>query len=347
MLHLLLLLSVNAFALEPITKENVKIINEGGSWVSEWVNFDLPAGAKNMYILATGPANSLLAVTDLIDPSGFAFVSSTSNGRKITQHTQPILRNVKSPNRSEAVSLGTATLVVPNSPKLPPLKSGTWKIRFLTRDKPENEKVNFTIYPRNSNGNTLEARVWISPNSYWEKNKVQKIAEGAQKIYSELGIQLKFLSFELLEKDYDHPLVLPNEISSLAWKQNDPEAVNIYFMPTMEFQTKPVNGLACLGGPANINTPHSCFVSMYASPAADEISMEEKSKILAHEIGHYLGLFHTKDEGIFMIGTMNDPFEDTEPEPTGKNLMDPGAHVYDAKLSNQQREMILASPALK
>jgi hypothetical protein len=117
--------SLLAFAADPIfTKENIKMVQEGNSWVSERVEFEYPANKRKMYVLATGSPESLIQVTDLLDPTGYAYVSSTSNGKKITSYSQPILQNVKSPNRSEAVSPGTATLIVPNSPTVPALRAG-------------------------------------------------------------------------------------------------------------------------------------------------------------------------------------------------------------------------------
>lgn len=337
---------------EPASLEQrtaVRVINEGGSWVSEWVELDLPAGVSSFQILAVGSPEVLLQVTDLVDPEGFRYLTSTAGGSsKLTAYSLPILQNVVSPNRSEAVSLGTASLNVPNNPKLPALKSGKWRLRTHSHVEPLTKSVDLYFFASKGGGRELRARVWVAPNSYWtKKGLVKQMLAGAVKIYSDVGINLVFEKTENLPLGYDHPLVLPKEVSALAWKNNDPSVVNVYLMPEMEFQNKPVNGLACIGGPSNIDVHHSCFVSMYATHQADLISVEEKSRILVHELGHYLGLFHTRDEGYFKIGAMSDPLDDTPPTVTGRNMMDPGTHDNSPKFSAQQVQMINLSPALQ
>lgn len=345
-----LLYSLPLLAAEPFAhQENVPMVTEGGYAVSEWVEIQVPENLEQFQIIALGSKEVLLQVTDLIDPTGFIYVKSNPSQGKITAYSQPILQNVKSPNRSEAVSFGTASLTIPNSPKLPIPKPGKWKLRILSRLKPQKMRVDIYAYGfGKEKRNTLPAKVWIAQNSDWAlKKNTAQILEGAKNIYAELGIDLQIISVETLKESFNRPLVLPKDISELAWKSNDPRVMNIYFMPVMEYQSKPVNGLACLHGPNNVRVQHSCFVSMYASAEADLISVEEKSRILAHEIGHYLGLYHTRDEGYNLIGTINDSLDDTPLEVTGTNMMDPGEHLNSNGFTPMQKAVLRASPALK
>ena len=325
------------------------VVKEGNSWVSEWIEIEIPKGLSSFQILAVGSPEALLQITDLIDPTGFRYVSSAAGGSTtLSAYSLPILQNVVSPNRSEGVSLGTATLNVPNSLKVPTPRPGKWRLRTHSHMEPINKSVDFYVFFSNGEKRELRANVWISPDSYWAKwSQIDEMLTGAVKIYSDIGINLVFEKTENLPVGYDHLLVLPEEASALAWQQNDPTVVNVYLMPEMEHQNKPVNGLACIGGPSNVHVRHSCFVSMFASSKADTVSTEEKSRILAHEFGHYLGLFHTRDEGYFKIGTMSDPLDDTPPKVTGQNMMDPGVHDKNPKFSAQQIQMINLSPALQ
>ncbi len=299
--------------------------------------------------MALGSQEVLLQVTDLVDPDGFRYVTSTTGGStSLTNYSLPILQNVVSPNRSEAVSLGTATLNVPSSLKLPALKSGKWRLRTHSHFEPLSKSVDFHFFSSKGDKRELRARVWVAPGSYWtKKGLVKQMLSSAAKIYSDIGISLVFEKTENLPVEYDHLLVLPKEVSAAAWQNNDPSVVNVYLMPEMEFQNKPVNGLACIGGPSKTDVQHGCFVSMYANRQADTVSIEEKGRILAHEFGHYLGLFHTRDEGFFKVGAMSDPLDDTPPTVTGHNMMDPGTHDKNPKFSAQQIQMIKLSPALQ
>lgn len=319
---------------------------EGGTWVSEWVEVQVPKNLQSMQVLAVGSPEVLLQVTDLVDPDGLKYVQSTVDG-KLTIYSQPVLRNVLSSNRSEAVSYGTGTLIVPNSPDLPFPKEGIWKIRLLSHHKPLRDTADIYFFGKSDKKTTLNAKIWLAPESNWPQETVDKMIGGVKKIYSDLGIQIQFQKTEPVSETFSKPLELPKDISALAWKMNDPAVMNIYLMPAMQFQNKPVNGLACLGGPSNISIQHSCFVSMYANGEAQTVSDLEKTRILAHEIGHYLGLFHTRDDGYYLINTMNDPLSDTPFTVTGTNMMDPGVHEKNPSFSVQQKKFLLLSPALE
>lgn len=340
-----------AQAEEPFfTKEKISVQKEGTHWVSDWVEVNIPKGLVSFQILVIGSPETLVQVTDLIDPEGKEYLSSTSNPeKKIGDRDQPILRNVVNPNRSEAVSQGTGTLLVPNNPTLGTPKEGIWRLRTLSRFEPKRKNVSIYFFGKTKEPkNKIKARVWVAQNAWNNEFDLNDMLASAKKIYAEYGINLEFLSVEKITQSYFEPMDLPTQISQLAALKNNPDAINIYLMPEMKFQNKPVNGLACLGAPANINIKHSCFVSMYeALKGADKISVEEKGRILVHEIGHYLGLFHTRDESYYGIKYMTDPFNDTPETVTGTNMMDPGTHDKSPVFSPMQVKMMLTNPLLQ
>ncbi|KYG64647.1 hypothetical protein AZI86_10550 [Bdellovibrio bacteriovorus] len=331
--------------------KDIKIVKEGSYWVSEWVDFEIPANTASFQINAFSSPEEFIQVTDLIAPDGTYFVQSDS-GKKLTPYSQPILRNVLSLNRTLAVIKGMSSTLVPNNPILGAPRAGLWKMRTLTHYQPLMKSVSFEIVVKSQEElakNNVDIRVLISPDSYWtrEKGHVEKVIARAKESLAEAGLNLRTLSITMLAQKTPEPMDLPSEMVAIAESKNQSDAVNVYMMPSMQYQNKPINGLACIGGAIDLKTRHACFVSMYADQRGDEISLENQGKILAHEIGHYLGLFHTKDDGYYGIGAVYDKLDDTSEIITGANMMDPGIHDETPHFSKQQKQMLRLSPALR
>ncbi|HRO67719.1 MAG TPA: hypothetical protein PL182_09165, partial [Pseudobdellovibrionaceae bacterium] len=246
---------------------------------------------------------------------------------------------------------GTGSLIVPNNPELAPVPAGTWRFRSLTHREPREKTVFFSVLGKKpTSARRIEAKVWVSPETHWGHDPLalSETLESAKGILREAGLVLEIHEKSFLETESEKPLNPPADMTAIALRRNDPDRLNIYLMGEMEFQKGAVNGLACLAGPVGLSRPHGCFVSVYAKPSAGEVvSTREQGQILAHEIAHYLGIFHTKDAGYILIGDVLDPFSDTPDEVTGRNMMDPGARSLEAAFSPLQKKMMGLSPILK
>lgn len=340
-----------ALAAGSLEIKDIQIVKEGPYWVSEWVTFEIPPDAASFQINAFGSPEEFIQVTDLVSPDGAYYVQSDS-GKSLTAYSQPILRNVLSPNRTLAVIKGMSSALVPNNPQLGTPPSGFWKMRTLSHYQPLQKTVSFEIVVKSQAElakNIIPIRVLISPQSYWtsKKGHVEKVIAIAKESLAEAGLNLKTISLTMLAQKTAEPMDLPSDMVAIAGAMNKSDAINVYMMPSMQYQNKPVNGLACIGGALNLKTKQACFVSMYADHRGDDISLENQGKILAHEIGHYLGLFHTKDDGYFGIGVVYDRLDDTPEAITGANMMDPGIHDETPHFSPQQKHMLRLSPALQ
>jgi hypothetical protein len=341
-------LSAQAFTWE---KNDVPVKSEAGHWVSEWVEVEIPKGLVSFQVVAFGSPEARVQVTDLIDPEGEAYVTSGSS--PLAKSDLPMLHNVKSPERSEGVVQGAGTLIYPNNPELPPPHAGKWRLRTLSLNgvkEPVEKTVDILVVGKDKvEKGSLPVHVWVSPGSYWAKKDghLQGVLTAAGEMLATAGLELKVVAVDLLPEGPKKPMKVPEEMAVIARKTNDAEAVNLYFMPSMEYQSKPVNGLACLGGPIGLSRPHSCFASVYAAKGADQYSLDQQGKVVAHELCHYLGLFHTKDTGYMFIGDVFDALEDTHTDVDGSNLMDPGIPNQRPGLSPLQKKMLLFSPAIR
>lgn len=329
---------------------NVPLVREAAYWVSEWRTVEIPAGLASFQIVVTGSADSIVQITDLVAPDGTRFVRSINGENEVLNpYSQPVLLNVASSERSEGVMPGTGTLIVPNNPELGAPAPGLWRFRSHSRKEPSLKTVSFTFIGKNREDlakNILPLRVFVAKDSYWTggDRRVEKLLAKTKEIYATYGIELSVTAVTLLENPILTPLALPADVTALAMANNDSRAINAYLLPKMEYQNKPINGLACLGGPIGLAEAHGCSVSMYAAEKADDVTLDQQGKILVHEIGHYLGLFHTRDDGYFHIGTVFDKLDDTPQEITGSNLMDPGIHDAHPTFSKEQLEMLRLSP---
>src|SRR5690348_16619174 len=55
---------------------DVNVVSEGPFWVSEWREFQLPAGLASFQIQSFGSPEVFIQITDLIAPDGKAYVQS-------------------------------------------------------------------------------------------------------------------------------------------------------------------------------------------------------------------------------------------------------------------------------
>ncbi len=325
---------------------------EGGSWVTDWQEITIPENLSSFQVQLFGSDNTTIQVTDLIDPTGYKYVTSVSgNSTVLNSYSQPLLRNVISPNRSEGVVNGFGSLIVPNHPNLPEIKPGVWKIRLYSMLEPKEKSAAAVILPKQKNTNVkneFKIRVWVSTNEiFWQNGEhIKNLITRAKEIFKDNGLKMTVLSVKSLENSPQGPLEIPQDLMKIATTANDTQAINMYLMGAMTNQNKPINGLACLGGLINTQRPHGCFAAMFASQNADTINLDSQAKIFVHEVSHYLGLFHTVDTGYMGIGRVTDSYEDTPQDVSGKNMMDPGIHDENPTFSPLQQQMLKVGPAV-
>jgi hypothetical protein len=331
---------------------NGTVFLENGHWISEWMEVEIPEGVQSLHFSAKGSDNSLLQISDVIDAEEFVWTSSgVAFGKKLSIYNQPILSNALSLNRAEAVVPGYGGLLLPNQLQQVKIPSGVWKVRAYFHKEPKEKtvKLSVQISAEKKTKASANVRVWVSQDSYWAKNKdrLQRILEGTKQVYAELGLNLFIDEPLYVDAPLKSPMDVPQDMLAIAPKLNDPEKLNLYFLSEMEHQSKPVNGLACIGGPLSQVEMHPCFAAVFAGKDAGSITLDQQMKIVIHELGHYFGLHHTQDTGYHGIKVVYDSFEDTPNEITGENLMDPGIHKAKPSFSPDQKKVLLMHPGFR
>ena len=149
------------------------------------------------------------------------------------------------------------------------------------------------------------------------------------------------------------------DVFSLVENSRDPGptlderlSINVFFIDDFAIQGGQVLGISAgLPGAAGVHGTRSSGLVFSASTMNDP---QQLGQVLAHEIGHYLGLFHTSEQE----GQAFDPLSDTQEcaswlwgDPTAcpdiNNLMFPFAGVLHAQVSSQQGQIVHYNPLVK
>jgi hypothetical protein len=322
---------------------------QSGHWISKWGEIEVPPGIASFQLFVQGSDNTLLQISDLVDPTGEIWVSSGATEKKLTPYHQPVLSGAISLNRSEAVVPGFASLLVPNQLKKTVLPPGKWRVRVYTHKEPLEKKLKVKIFSKTKIAEgSLPVQIWVSSRSVWAKDEeFTKMLRRVSEIYAAVGIAVDFSSPLLVDAPHQLPLEVPQDLAEIAKALNVPGKLNLYFLPEMELQSKEMNGLACIGGPIRTDFAHPCFAAVFAGGRKNEITLEQRAKVVVHEMAHYLGLHHTQDTGYQGLKVVYDSFDDTPETITGENLMDPGIHKTNPTFSGQQKELLLFHPGIR
>ncbi len=191
---------------------------------------------------------------------------------------------------------------------------------------------------------------------------MQAVIDGAEEIYQQAGIsfgEINYLSVSSQVEQQYQDIYSEQDISSLAAESSSPgstadDALSANVFITRSFQMGGALGLS-LGIPG-VPGWHGTGLSGVAMTGEDIGGSwggnELTAAVLAHELGHFLGLFHTTEMG----GQTLNPLEDIEQCPNPQNatscpdwgnLMFPAADHSNDELSYDQSFVLQVNPLTK
>ena len=259
-----------------------------GSGLTPIVSVTVPSDAISLFVEARCDAGTVIGLGRLETPGGVEYENETTSGTYVQLPDQL-----------------TFAAQVPNTdqPALA-LSAGTWKVRlkrFSGTDADATLKITVERRPGGSGSvGTLDLNVFFSPAltpdaaGAANNGDLQDILSRVDDLYAQQGIAIGQVDYyDVADATYDDvtqaefPELL--KLSSTAAKPR----VNYFFVRTAIGGG--VLGIAAkIGGGTANGTAHSGVMGLWIeAPSASQRDLV--ARVMAHEMGHFLGLFHTTE----------------------------------------------------
>ena len=325
-----------------------EVMVEGGA--SEPFSVDLPEDVLSLTVLLIEPGErSLLAVTHLTGPDGQRLVDPMPPGYEPSPRDQlvgPFPGAFHSPNRVAPTAIGFGGMLAPNNPDVA-LTPGEWTLRIGGAGAQSGQPAVTVVEvitvikrgPRLPGCGRLPVHLFFTGARGWTADTgpddpdLQQAINRMRSAYAGVGISLGPITYD----DVDAPQMVDatggpgSELHALFALNTYPTGVGVFFVDRL---TSPFGGgiggvSGGVPGPTlHPETPHSGVVVA----TAIEPSPEAIGRVMAHEAGHFLGLFHTVE-----FTGLVDQIEDTPEGPADtSNLMFPTVRDDDVQLSPGQ-----------
>ncbi len=323
--------------------------------VSEAIAIDVPAGAVAVTAAVIGDEDGMYTIeswkagaVDLVTAGWMSSDKGTQLGVCLGCKNRVSL--------SEAASAA----IVPNNPdaSLPPGEHVLRVAGMSSQGAPKNGAVQVQVYAKvlpsapttgrlDLNLHFTGARGWTAATAQ-DDPEFLAILDEVRGIYGQVGVTLGDITWQDVDEKFRVIETLQGPGSDLmemfrASSANELNAANLFFVDELTSPFGVVLGVAggVPGPPMMQGTSRSGVAVVVNSPPgmADSVATT-----MAHELGHFLGLFHTSENELFAIltgGPVHDPLPDT-PESDNSWLMHNQGVGH--KLSEWQGRIIRSNP---
>lgn len=238
----------------------------------------------------------------------------------------------------------------------------------------DGEEICYYVLEKQQPGNQIDLNVYLVdvPNvtaaTAGGDPNFTAVFDEVRQIYGQVGLELGVIRFHdisgenatrfgVLQSDAE-----VQELVKLSTPPGDDLAsllsVNVFFVG--EFAMRGVIGISSgLPGPAGLHGTHGSgvvFTAEYMGGPVDDAlgttidGNAYTALLLAHEVGHWLGLFHTSEQGGFGHDPLDDTPECSDPNNATAcgdwgNLMFPFAAAGNTVVTPNQGSVLLANPA--
>lgn len=330
------------------------------------VTLSIPDKTISFSILIHGSeAENFFLINELTDPSGAEFVSENPKGQDIPKPLPPGLGQGAffSPNQFLFNSElgGYAGLLVPNNPRLK-VKPGVWKLKvkaFEKNSRPAGMKPKITLLIKSLSAPiTSKTRGQLNINLQFTGSdglKAQSLKKNPEfqaeiqrliEVYKKASIDINIVGAQNIKTDTTKVVVGEKSGSDLFKMGKISNGVNLIFCEEISLvgNPYPVHGLSSsILGPQLIDGSFQNGVLISTKKRDPLLRQAPLALIMAHEIGHFLGLPHTSNHGL--LGG-DDPFSDTIPADDYDYLMQDGLDHEADILTEQQKYQLMLSPAI-
>ena len=276
--------STSSYSVSEITQTN-----EGDGYLSG--SFEVPSNGISFMLGTFMDNNSVVGFYSLTDPDGTNILSSSS-----------ALYNFSS---GRTGGYGFASVLVPHTTNFS-AKAGTWTFKNYA-----NERVKLTL----RTGSTPSTATFIVQpyitGTTWTANDIASALFVMSNIYSNNGITLSVKdTITISESQYAtvSSSFIDSTTSALVSQGSD-ETVNLFFVEDQPSSETSILGVSAgIPGTMSIASSWNGVINYLSAHATGStLNSQLLGETVAHEMGHWLGLFHTTEAA----GASFDPLSDT------------------------------------
>ena len=276
--------STSSFSVSEITQTN-----EGDGYLTG--SFDVPSNGISFMLATFMDNNSVVKFFSLTDPDGINILSSSSS-----------LYNFSS---GRVGGYGFASVLVPHMTSFS-AKAGTWTFKNYLSDR-----VKLSLRTGSTpSAATISVQPYITGTT-WSASDIASALSVMSNIYNNNGITLTLNdTITISDSQYDSvSSSFTNSTTSDLVSQGSENTVNLFFIEDQPSSESALYGVSAgLPGTIGIASSWNGVISYLSAHATGyTLNSQLLGETAAHEMGHWLGLFHTTESN----GTSFDPLSDT------------------------------------
>lgn len=317
--------------------------------------FEIPPDAASVSVVVAGDPRLTYVIERFVDAGGQELVSPAPAGVDITDLDREQLMfpgPFLSPNRTYWAR-GVAATLVPNNPRVR-LTPGPAEVRVAAVDHlgwPARDVVQLIVQikrtpPKMARGR-LDLHLYLSGSRGWNARTgpcdedLRRMLRTVVALYREAGIDLGEITFNHVERTFQH-IDLERDLPALYGQSTYESGVSVFLVhQIIGPHGMPLGGVAG-GVPGPPGMPGTSRSGVVVATAHD-LDPHEVGLVVAHEVGHYLGLFHPSE----WDDTYHDQLPDTpEGGAAAGNVMYLSIGDYEQHFTPQQGAVMRHNPAV-